>query len=114
MELNGTAVEKNNYHDRMLLPYNTTKIVLYQNENLTYWGEFKIQDCGKKITLKSQTYIELVDGEVIDGNSSTAKYKKEDGKSGWIFGKYEDDFEIDSEKNLAFKADLGYMLRYTN
>lgn len=114
MELNGAAVEKTGDPDRMLVPFNKTKVVLYQNEDLTYWGEFKFQQCGKKVKLVSQTYVELKDGTVIDGNSSTTKYKMEEGKPGWIIGKYEDEFEIDSEKNLAFKADLGYTLRYKN
>lgn len=114
LELNGVKLENKNIADRMIIASNKTKIILYEDSNITYWGEFRYHQCGKKAKLKSKTYVELSDGKVINGTSKTTKYKMEEGKPGWFYEKQEDEFETDHKNNLAFKANLEYTMRYKN
>ena len=114
IEINGNKLENEFISDRMIIPFNKTKIVLYQDNDLIYWGEFKYRQCGKKAKLKSKTYLELSDGKVINGNSNTVKLKMEDNKPGWFYEKQKDEFGSDNKDDMTFKADLEYTMRYKN
>ncbi len=45
IELNGNKLENEFISDRMIIPFNKAKIVLYQDNDITYWGEFKYSQC---------------------------------------------------------------------
>ena len=110
LEIDDKVVVDVNSSGKMLLPNNKSKIVLYQNNDLTYWAEFKIKQCGKKASLSSKTYVELNDGTIIDGSSKKEKRKVEKGEQNWIVGFYNDTFE----KDIALKADFEYNVQFKN
>ena len=99
---------------RMILPYTATSVVLYQDDQYTYWAEFDFRQCGKKAKLKSKTYLELNNGEIIDGNSSTIKRKINKGQTDWIVGINEDSFKIQGKDDSALNAGFNYAMRFTN
>lgn len=110
VEIDGKVIDDVNTSGKMLLPYNKSKVILYQNNDMTYWAEFKIMQCGRKARLSSKTYVELKDGSIIDGSSKKDKRKVEKGEQNWIVGFYNDTFE----KDIALKADFGYNVQFNN
>ena len=110
LEIDGKVADYINSGGIMIIPSNESKVMLYQNNDLTYWAEFKFKQCGKKASLSSKTYVELKDGSIIDGSSKKEKRKVEKGEQNWIVGFYNDTFE----KDIAFKADFEYNMQFKN
>ncbi len=110
LEIDGKVADDIYSSGKMLIPNNKSKIMLYQNNDLTYWAEFKIKQCGKKASLSSKTYVELKDGSIIDGSSKKEKRKVEKGEQNWMVGFYDDTFE----KDIALKADFEYNVQFKN
>lgn len=112
LEINGQAVDKDGDHNRLVIPYTLVKIMVYQDNDLTYWVEFDYRQCGKKAKLTGKTYVELSDGKIDKGLTRKTKYKIEENQPGWFVGFFDETFEINDGKDIAFKASFGYDLRY--
>jgi hypothetical protein len=97
-----------------VLHNNSTSVVLYQDDQYTYWAEFKFSQCGKKAKLKSKTFLELRNGEIIDGNSASDKRKIEKGEKDWIVGVFDDTFKLSNQDDQALKAGFTYAMRFSN
>jgi hypothetical protein len=98
----------------MVLAYTPVNMKLYQDGNYTYWVEFDFKQCGKKAKLKSRTYLELKNGEIIAGQTTTERRKLDKGEKDWIVGNYQDEFKIDKKDDVALNAGFNYALRFRN
>jgi hypothetical protein len=97
-----------------VLPYNATSMVLYQDDQYSYWVDFKFKQCGKKAKLKGHTYLELSNGEVISGQAISQKKKIDKGENDWLTGVVDDEFKIDKTDDHALNAGFTYTLRFSN
>ena len=110
LTLNGESVDNDVINDKMLVPFTHNKVVLYQDNNLTYYADFKAKQCGKKTQIISKTYVEKSDGSKIKGTKQKLKKKTEKGTYNWLISHYEDDFGDD----VPLKSDFEYRVRFTN
>ncbi len=114
VEMDGKKTIEAHAATRMILPYNSTSIVLYQDDQYTYWAEFTFRQCGKKAKFKGKTYLELSSGEIIDGKSTSIKRKIEKGHTDWMVGVFDDSFDVNNKDDHALNAGFKYAMRFTN
>ena len=106
---------KNEVNDgRMLIAYNPTKMMLYQDEELSYWVEFKYKECGKKAKLASKTFVETKDGDVIKGSHHKMKLSIDESQPSWFVAHTRDTIEIKSNNDRTFIARFDYDMRVNN
>ena len=114
IEIEGIPATNEINDGRMLIPYNSTKMMLYQDEELTYWVEFKYRKCRKKAKLASKTFIELKDGDVIKGSQNKMKLSIDESQPSWFVAYTRDTIEINSNNNRTFIAGFDYDMRANN
>ena len=114
IEFEGVSATDEMNDGRMLIPYNSTKMMLYQDEELTYWVEFKYRKCGKKAKLERKTFVETKDGELINGSKTKIKLSIEEDKSAWFVASTRDTIEIKSNNDHTFIAGFDYDMRVSN
>ena len=114
ININGDDVMNKSTDGRMLIPYNPTEIKLFQNDNFAYWVAFKYKQCGKKVKLTSNTFVETKDGDVINGSSAKMKHSIEDDQPTWFIAYTRDTIEIKNDSKLTFIAGFDYDMRSSN
>jgi hypothetical protein len=95
---------------RMIIAYDRIPVVIYEDENFTYWAKYKLKQCGKKATLIQKTYVELKDGTIIRGGKNKEKKKAEKGKQEWFTVVYSESFD----KDIALNAQYEYIMQFKN
>ncbi len=114
IKIDGNPVENKSTDGRMLIAYEQATIRLFQNSDLTYWATFNYTECGKKVKLKAETYIELRDGTVIRGNRYMTKRKLSGEGPAWIIETNRDTIAVNSNKKIDFIAEFAYAMRLSN
>jgi len=114
VELNDSTLVTYYPDGRMLIPYNTTKIKLFQNNEFAYWAEFRYRKCGKKAKLESKTFVETKDGEVFNGSRNKMKLSIEEGQPAWFIAYTRDTIEIKSDNKLTLIAGFDFDMRSSN
>lgn len=114
VEMNGSKIIESRSEGRLLLPNTPTSIALYQDDERTYWVSFSLKQCGKKARLKSRTFLELKDGEIIAGSSEAVSRRADKGEYGWITGSFADEFQVGQHDDEAFQAGFDYAMRFSN
>ena len=98
----------------MLIPYNPTKMMLYQDDELSYWVEFKYRKCGKKAKMERKTFVDTKDGEVIKGSKTKIKLSIEKDKPSWFVASTRDTIEIKSNNERTFITGFDYNMCTNN
>ncbi len=114
IEIEGVPATNEINDGRMLIPYNSTKMMLYQDEDLTYWVAFKYRTGGKKAKLASETFVEMKDGEVINGSRNKMKLSIEADKPSWFVAYTRDTIELKGNNDRTFIARFDYDMRANN
>lgn len=114
IELNDSSLVNYYTDGRMIIPYNTAKIKLYQNNEFAYWAEFRYRKCGKKAKLESKTFVEMNNGEVFNGSRKKMKRTIEEGQPAWFIAYTRDTIEIKNSNKLTLIAGFNFDMRSSN
>ena len=112
VSIDGNTVASDATEGRMMIPFNKTRIKLFQNDDFSYWAEFKYKECGKKAKLSSETFVELNDGKVIKGSKSNLQHPIGENEPAWFVAVTNDTININDKS--TFIAGFDYEMRISN